>query len=503
MTGPELRVLVCYAAVLVLQSSDAGGRKNNIPTGMARRKLGEVAAFQGFPHNVRINRAGSVEVCEEYYHIFTVELRELRRWRTLVFDNCAAYLGYYETVDQLAGLEKDGLLYPGEDDSIESGDAAEGEFDSGNAHRIAFGVTGPPDEIKCVDHTYRFISSPARIRPEDPSYRFLRMANRVAASVNQGRYGLIRDYFSTSTLKRISEQQTESVLSGVREKLGRVKKVEAPWIQAPGTAVLPIFFDRAVVGLKLTLDDHDKIVGMWVLPFKTAFPAVGTNRTDLILPVKGTWRLMWGGRERGQSKYFGSRVSHHALEFVISSRFGKTYCNDGKINRDYYAYGQPVFAPAAGTVVAVVNGIPDNKPGAPNPFDRLGNAVMIQHSDHEFTVVGHLMNDSAIVSPGDVVSVHQLIARCGNSGDSTQPGVYFHVQDSPDILSGSGYRPLFSDLYVWRGGAAIPAPTCSPVRGDFVLQRSGVEKAAPPRQRADAECIGKGLGNVKKSVSDS
>jgi murein DD-endopeptidase MepM/ murein hydrolase activator NlpD len=495
--------LICAMAILLLCCTDVRARKNNISTGVAKRELGVVAAFQGFPYRVRLDRAGYLKVDESYFHIFYSEMRETKRWRTLVFDNSAAYLGYFETADQLAGLEKDGLIFPGEDYSTESGDEVEGEVDSGTAHIIRFGQTGPPDRVKFGDKTYTFVSSPNRVRPEDPAYRFLRTANRVAEVVNQGRFKHIREDFSESALERISEEQTEIILSGVREKLGRIKNVEAPWFQTPNTAILPIIFERTVAGLKLTLDEEDKIQGIWMLPFETAFPEIGTNRVPMRLPFKGKWRLMWGGGQRGQSKYFGSRVSHNALEFVISSRFNKTFRREGEMNRDYYAYGQPVLAPAAGTVVAVVNGIPDNQPGEPNPFDRLGNAIMIQHSTNEFCVVGHLMQNSITVAPGERVVAGLPIARCGNSGDSLQPSIYFHLQDSGDILSGSGYRPMFSNLYVWRGKDMDIEPAYSPVRGDFIQQRSARVKTVPPRQVADTKSVSQGLGDVEETTPDT
>lgn len=459
----------------------AAARKRPLSIGKARRELGVVAAYQNFPENYRIDRFNTLEADGVYYHIFLSQLPRSYRWRTLVFSNSGDYLGYYETADPPVETEKDALIYPGPSGSSINGDFVEGQFDSGDAYVVRFSAAGPPDEIKFEQQKFVFISSPCRIRPDDPAYRFNQLANRVADLINRNRYKAVLEDFSDEALERISEEHTVGTLEALRKRFGRVEQVGAPWVQSENTAVLPVTFERTVAGLKLMLSDENKIVGMWILPFKTAFPDLGKNKTVLRLPVKNQWRVMWGGDQRNQSKYFASRVSHHALELVISSRFNKTFRSEGKRNRDYFAFGQPVVAPAAGTVVAIINGVEDNRPHSPNPFDRLGNVIMIQHAQDEYSVVGHLKNNSISVRVGERVVAGLPIARCGNSGDSSQPSVYYHLQDSAQLLAGSGYKPFFSNLYVWKDGTAEIFPDYSPERGEFVLQRSVVQKADAAR----------------------
>ncbi len=486
---PFLIVAILMGGLLTSYSAPA--RKRTISTGEALREIGVVAAYQQFPSRYQLTRLGSLEAGEEYYHVFTTYLPKLRRWRTLVFANSGSYLGYYQTYDQPAELGKDCLIYPGDDYSSEYGDDAEEEFDHGTAYNIVFSAEGPPDEIKFEKRTYRFVSSPLRVQPDHPGYRFNQVASRVADAMNRSRYKQVRDDFSTSALTRVSERQTVEVLSGVRDKLGRIERIDTPWVQSPDTAVLPVTFERAVAGMKLTLTKGDKIEGMWILPFKTAFPDIGNNRTVMTLPFEGKWRLMWGGDTREQSKYYSNRIGHHALEFVISSRFGKTYRGDGRHVGDYLAFGRQIVAPAAGTVVAVINGVKDNRPHSPDPFDRLGNAIMIQHATNEFSVVGHLKLDSTRVRVGDQVEARQVLALCGNSGDSSQPSLYFHMQDSPEILSGSSYHTVFSNLYTQKNGQTIVVEEYSPVRGNFVQQRLVPKKAEPAGQGSKTEVAGK------------
>ncbi|MDF7807439.1 peptidoglycan DD-metalloendopeptidase family protein [Pontiellaceae bacterium B12219] len=478
-----MTILLGWAYVSVAET-----RKKNISIGEARRELGVVAAYQNFPERYRIDRLVVLKAEGEYYHVYLCYLKPTREWRTLVYSNSGDYLGYYETIDPPVATDKDALIFPAGDYSAASGDFSEGDYDSGNVYTIRFGADGPPDEVKFEDRTFTFVSSPRRIRPENPAYRFFQLANRVAASVNAGRYKNVRDDFSEEALNRISEEQTVAILRGLRSKFGRIDRVGDPWVQSETTGVMPITFERSVAGLKLTLSDDDKIQGMWMLPFKTAFPEIGAFTTDLRLPFEGQWRVLWGGDARDQSKFFGSRVSHNALEFVVSNRFGKTFVGEGTDNEDYFAFGKTVRAPAAGTVVAVINGVEDNQPRAPNPFDRLGNAVMIEHGTNEYSVVGHLMNKSITVRVGERVVAGVPIGRCGNSGDSSQPSVYFHLQDSGSLLAGSGYKPVFKNLYVRKDGKTTIVPELSPERGGFVQQRSvPLKKAAPAGEGRQTE----------------
>ncbi|VGO17931.1 hypothetical protein PDESU_06533 [Pontiella desulfatans] len=459
-------------AVGLLLAVGAEDRKSNITSADARRTVGEVAAFQQFPADYRLARMGSIRGGEAFFHIFTTWLKDTGKWRTLVFENSGAYLGYYETSNEPAELEKSGITYPGHSYSAESGDNAEGEFDSGDSHTIVFSTNGPPDLVKFEEKTFTFVSSPKRIRPDTPGYRFVLVANRMADSINQGRYLRIRDDFSARALAKLSEERTKTAFANLRQRLGKIERLDAPWVQQESIAVFPVSFEKGVVGLELSLDADDKISGLRILPFTTAFPELPPHQTALTLPYGGRWRVMWGGDNRQTSKYFGNRVRQHAREFVIADRYGLTYLEEGKKNADFFAFGRPVVAPAAGEVIAVVNGVEDNRPRSPNTFAGLGNMVVIQHATNEVSVIGHLMNDSILVKTGQVVAVRQPIARCGNSGDSTQPSIYYHLQDNPAPDTGSGYRPQFRNVLIWDRGRGRVDAKHSPSRGEYVEQHS-------------------------------
>lgn len=459
-------------AILMLPCAGAQERKRNVSSSEALSSVRDVAGVQGFPDGFRVARMGSVLGGGRYFHIFTTWLKDNQLWRTLVFDNSGNYLGYYETKNEPVELEKTGIIYPGNSYNVESGDVEEGVFDSGDAHIIRFSTNGPPDIVKFEQKSYTFVSSPKRVRPDASGFRYMVVASRMVDLMNKGRYSRIREDFSPSALAKLPDARMRAIFANLRQRVGKVERLDPPWVQADGKAVFPITFEKGVLGLELILDDLDRISGLRILPYKEVFPDIGEHRTPLALPFGGRWCVLWGGDNRQTSKYFGNRGRHYALEFVIANRYGKTYSEEGERNEDYFAFGRPVGAPADGVVVEVINNIEDNKPHSPNPFAGLGNVVVIQHATNEVSVLGHLMHGSITVSTGDVVKVRQPIARCGNSGDSSQPSIYFHLQDSSEVGAGTGYRPVFRNTLIWEEGRSHVAAKHTPVRGEYVAHHS-------------------------------
>jgi murein DD-endopeptidase MepM/ murein hydrolase activator NlpD len=208
----------------------------------------------------------------------------------------------------------------------------------------------------------------------------------------------------------------------------------------------------------------------------------------LTLPFDGRWRVLWGGDTKDTNRHYGNRSQQYALEFVVADRYGRTYEEEGKKNEDYFAFGRPVLAPAAGRVIGVVQGVEDNKPGSPNPYSALGNAVIIQHSTNEVSVISHLKHESIVVKMGEAVDVRQPVGLCGNSGDTEEPRIHFHLQDSPVIQTGSGYRLVFDNVLVWNRRLALSLAKYTPIQGSYVEQQLlRPKEPAPARDRVEAE----------------
>jgi hypothetical protein len=122
------------------------------------------------------------------------------------------------------------------------------------------------------------------------------------------------------------------------------------------------------------------------------------------------------------------------IDMVKVDREGRLWRSDGKRTSDWYGWGQPVRAAAAGTVIAMHNSQPDNvelgtvdKWGGPNkevPMSSYGNYVLIDHGSGEFTLYGHMRQGSVRVKTGQKVTVGETIGGIGNSGASG--GVHLH-----------------------------------------------------------------------------
>ena len=118
----------------------------------------------------------------------------------------------------------------------------------------------------------------------------------------------------------------------------------------------------------------------------------------------------------------------------------------------YVGFGRPILSPGDGVVVRTHDGEDDHAgrrsqlaliPYALGQCARLragvsqvaGNHVVIALRDDAFVALVHLRRGSLRVAVGDTVLTGQVLAECGNSGNSTQPHVHVQVTDGPDMTT--------------------------------------------------------------------
>ena len=187
------------------------------------------------------------------------------------------------------------------------------------------------------------------------------------------------------------------------------------------------------------------------------------TKTALRLPFTGSWFVGWGGRTL-KDNYHAASVDQRFAYDLLMTRGGSTHAGDGKRNEDYYCFGQKLVAPGPGTVVSVENAIDDNAPGVMNPKAPLGNHVIIDHGNGEFSFLAHFQKGSVTVKPGDVVKTSDLLGLTGNSGNSSEPHLHYHLQDSAQFGKGRGMPAPFED-YVADGK---PVKRGEPVKGQTI-----------------------------------
>lgn len=164
----------------------------------------------------------------------------------------------------------------------------------------------------------------------------------------------------------------------------------------------------------------------------------GQFYNHILLPVMGEWRVSQG--------YDGS-ITHrdewqHALDFDITDEHGRTFGSSGFSLRDYYCYDLPVLAPAAGYVVCIRDGVPDNAVGDANLRENWGNTIIIKHAEGLYSKLSHLKPSSFSVKEGSYVQRGEIVASCGSSGRSPEPHLHFQAQATPAIGSKTLRYPL-------------------------------------------------------------
>jgi len=167
------------------------------------------------------------------------------------------------------------------------------------------------------------------------------------------------------------------------------------------------------------------------------------------LPVMGDWVIQQGFK--GLWTHQGNWK--HAFDFVIK-RDGKTYQNHGLELDDYYAFGQPVYAPVSGYIVAASDSLIDNKIEIVDNQNNWGNYVIIRSLDGFYIQLAHLKKKSLKVEVNQFVNAGDLLAECGNSGYSREPHLHMQAQWLPSI--GSYTRPFhLMNYYDPQSGHAV------------------------------------------------
>lgn len=122
---------------------------------------------------------------------------------------------------------------------------------------------------------------------------------------------------------------------------------------------------------------------------------------------------------------------------------------------DFPAYDKPILSVADGRVVKVVDKYPDEEPGVLNQDytleDAGGNHVIVDIGGGRYAFYAHLKPGSITVEEGDRVKQGRVLARLGNSGNTTAPHLHFHVMDAPLPLGAEHNLPYVIDAFRYQG----------------------------------------------------
>lgn len=199
-----------------------------------------------------------------------------------------------------------------------------------------------------------------------------------------------------------------------------------------------------------------------------------TTKTYLQYPLRRESVVVWGGRTVEENEHATEVDQRFALDIValkegaapeeVKNEDVESYHGDSSKNENYYIFGREVVATATGTVVSTKNNVADNVPGVENKQDIAGNYVVIDHGNGEFSMFAHFKQDSVRVHVGDNVKYGDVLGLCGNSGNSSEPHLHYHLQNTKEWSNGEGLPAQFN-RYIANGEFVQRG---EPIRGQII-----------------------------------
>ena len=147
-------------------------------------------------------------------------------------------------------------------------------------------------------------------------------------------------------------------------------------------------------------------------------------------PLKGgRFVIGQGGNNSLLNYHWSHRAQRHASDITAVNTIG--FRATGLLPRDlssYAIFGASVFSPCAGTVVQVVDGLPNLIPPERDRDNARGNHVALACGGVRVELA-HLKKGSATVQIGDRVTAGERLGEVGNSGNTSEPHLHIHAVD--------------------------------------------------------------------------
>lgn len=225
-----------------------------------------------------------------------------------------------------------------------------------------------------------------------------------------------------------------------------------------------------------------------------AVTGVDRNTPRIAPPLRGEWMAANGpsnvsGHRRTMLGLNGTTAiaQRFGIDFLQVDDSGRTFRDDGSKrprcispqddrsrcrepkNEEFLAWGKDALAVADGRIVQIKDGLPENVGGpmaraVPVDLETVaGNHVVIEIAPGQYAFYAHLQPGSLRVRVGDRVRRGQVIGLVGNSGNSTEPHLHFHIVDA--------IAPGTSTL----GAEGIPYATSFEVVGRCQLSAAGIQ----------------------------
>lgn len=259
----------------------------------------------------------------------------------------------------------------------------------------------------------------------------------------------IYNMFSKSMKEALPKEKVNQVVNSLHYQLGKIESIQFLQMK-DGSAKYKANFKNAPMFLIIALNELEEISGLLFQPFKeeSKVAVLERNITPLKLPFKGQWNIFWGGETEADNYHVKYENQKGAFDIVIFDEKGKSHKGNGTKNEDYYAFGKPIIAPCDAEVVLAVDGVKDNIPGELNPTFLTGNTVILKTKNNEYLLFAHFKQYSVAVKQGDKVRTGDLLGLCGNSGNSTEAHLHFHIQNVEAMHDAVSAKCYFDKILV-------------------------------------------------------
>ncbi len=190
--------------------------------------------------------------------------------------------------------------------------------------------------------------------------------------------------------------------------------------------------------------------------------ATAIRPRPVAVPVRGRWRALNSPADRPPSHGTHAYGQTYAIDLVHEPK-------DAPRPRGYRrpaefpGFGKKILAPAEGCVVSVRDRARDHRSRSRANLVLLmrfegklrqllggekllaGNTIVLDLGGGVFASFSHLKRSSARVKPGQQVRRGDVLAFCGNSGNSSEPHLHFQLMDHPRHSVAAGLPFAFED----------------------------------------------------------
>ncbi|MET9188499.1 M23 family metallopeptidase [Streptomyces tendae] len=211
-------------------------------------------------------------------------------------------------------------------------------------------------------------------------------------------------------------------------------------------------------------------------------PGRSREPVEVAPPVTGRWSALNSPADRTPSHGVHAYGQTFAIDLVAEPEPGahpgfRALWPLARRSRDFPAFGAPLLAVADGTVVRADDGQRDHLSRTSLPAllylmlvegsvrelagarRIVGNHLVLDLGDGVHALYAHVRRSSFTVREGDRVRAGQMLARCGNTGNSTEPHVHFQLMDGPDPDSARGVPFTWTGIGVPRNGEIFETPS--------------------------------------------